>query len=85
MTGSFVGLGDGSVSAVKRGISVVFVEKLDAYQRLPYGTPAHKKSHRRRNHSENKISMLSDRGNFALGWCRVFNRMAFTLGTLAKS
>ena len=28
--------------------------------------------------------MLGDKGNFALGWCRIFNQVAFTIGALVK-
>ena len=28
--------------------------------------------------------MLGKKGNFAVEWCRVFNRVAFALGALAK-
>ena len=61
------------------------VDKLDSYQRIPPKTPAWKKGyHGRRNNSETKNSMVGDKGNFALGWCRVFNKVAITLGALAK-
>ena len=67
------------------GLVTVPVEKLDSYQRIPSGTPAWTKSYKgRRNNSETKNSMIGDKGNFAVGWCRVFNQIAITLGALAK-
>ena len=67
------------------GTVTVPVDILDSFQRIPPKTPAWKKSyHGRRNTSENKNSMLGDKGNFAVGWCRVFNMMAFTIGALMK-
>ena len=61
------------------------VNKLDGYQSIPSKTPAWKRSYKaRRNNSENKNSMLGDKANFALGWCRVFNQFAFTIGALVK-
>ena len=38
------------------------VDKLDAYQNIPFGTPAHDKSYGRRNPSEKTISMIKDKG-----------------------
>ena len=67
------------------GLVTVPVEKLDSYQRIPEGTPAWIKGYKgRRNTSENKNSMVGDKGAFSVGWCRVFNRVAITLGALAK-
>ncbi len=67
------------------GLVTVPVEKLDSYQRIPPGTPAWRKGYKgRRNTSETKNSMIGDKGNFAVGWYRVFNRVAMTLGVLAK-
>ena len=59
------------------------VDKLDAYQDIPYGTPAHDKSYGRRNPSEKTISMIKDKGGLKAGWCRSFGLAAHTIGALA--
>ncbi len=67
------------------GLVTVSVDKLDSYQRIPPKTPAWTKGYKgRRNTSETKNSMVGDKGAFAVGWCRVFNQIAVTLGALAK-
>jgi len=67
------------------GTVTVPVDQLDSFQRIPPKTPAWTDSYKgRRNTSENKNSMHGGKGNFALEWCRVFNMMAFTLGSLMK-
>ncbi|MDE0352056.1 MAG: hypothetical protein OXM57_05155 [bacterium] len=67
------------------GLVTVPVDKLDSYQRIPPNTRAWRKSYKdRRNNSETKNSTVGDKGNFAIGWCRVFNKVAITLGALAK-
>ena len=59
------------------------VDKLDAYQDIPYGTPAWKRSYGRRNPSETTFSMIKDKGGLKAGWCRAFGLAAHTIGTLA--
>ena len=59
------------------------VDKLDAYQDIPYGTPAHDKSYGRRNPSEKTFSMIKDKGGLTPGWCRSFGLAAHTIGALA--
>ena len=67
------------------GLVTVPVDKLDSWQRIPSARPRGEKSYKgRRNNSETKNSMVGDKGAFAVGWCRVFNRVAITLGALAK-
>ena len=56
---------------------------LDAYQDIPYGTPAHDKSYGRRNPSEKTFSMIKDKGGLKAGWCRSFGLAAHTIGALA--
>ena len=56
---------------------------LDAYQGVPFGAPAWKRSYRRRNPSETAISMLKDKGGLKAGWCPAFGLAAHTIGVLA--
>ena len=56
---------------------------LDAYQDIPFGTPAWKRSYGRRNPSEKTISMIKDKGGLKAGWCRAFGLAAHTIGVLA--
>ena len=56
---------------------------LDAYQDIPYGTPAHGKSYGRRNPVEKTFSMIKDKGALKAGWCRSFGLAAHTIGVLA--
>ena len=59
------------------------VDKLDAYQDIPFGTPAWKRSYGRRNPSEKTFSMIKDKGGLKAGWCRSFGLAAHTIGVLA--
>ncbi len=59
------------------------VDLLDAYQDIPFGTPAHDKSYGRRNPSEKTFSMIKDKGGLKAGWCRSFGLAAHTIGALA--
>ena len=52
---------------------------LDAYQDIPFGTPAHDKSYGRRNPSEKTFSMIKDKGGLKAGWCRSFGLAAHNL------
>ena len=45
---------------------------LDAYQDIPFGTPAWKRSYGRRNPVEKTFSMIKDKGGLQAGWCRSF-------------
>lgn len=65
------------------GMVSIGVDKLDAYQDLPFGTPAWKRSYGRRNPSEKTISMVKDKGGLTPGWCRAFGLAAHTIGALA--
>ena len=65
------------------GMVSIGVDKLDAYQDIPFGTPAHDKSYGRRNPSEKTISMIKDKGGLTPGWCRSFGLAAHTIGALA--
>ncbi len=65
------------------GMVSVPVDLLDAYQDIPFGTPAHNKSYGRRNPSEKTISMIKDKGGLKAGWCRAFGLAAHTIGVLA--
>ena len=65
------------------GMASVPVDLLDAYQDIPFGTPAHDKSYGRRNPSEKTISMIKDKGGLKAGWCRAFGLAAHTIGVLA--
>lgn len=65
------------------GMVSVGVDKLDAYQDIPFGTPAWKRSYGRRNPSEKTISMIKDKGGLTPGWCRAFGLAAHTIGALA--
>ena len=56
---------------------------LDAYQDIPFGTPAHDKSHGRRDPVEKTFSMIKDKGALKAGWCRSFGLAAHTIGVLA--
>ena len=56
---------------------------LDAYQDIPFGTPAHDKSYGRRNPVEKTFSMIKDKGGLQAGWCRSFGLAAHTIGALA--
>ena len=56
---------------------------LDAYQDIPFGTPAWKRSYGRRNPIEKTISMIKDKGGLKPGWCRSFGLAAHTIGVLA--
>ena len=59
------------------------VDKLDAYQDIPFGTPAWKRSYGRRNPSEKTFSMIKDKGGLKAGWCRSFGLAAHTIGAMA--
>ena len=59
------------------------MDLLDAYQDIPWGTPAQDKSYGRRNPSEKTISMIKDKGGLKAGWCRSFGLAAHTIGVLA--
>ena len=65
------------------GMVSIGVDKLDAYQDIPFGTPAHDKSYGRRNPIEKTISMIKDKGGLKPGWCRSFGLAAHTIGVLA--
>ena len=65
------------------GMASVPVDLLDAYQDIPFGTPAQDKSYGRRNPSEKTISMIKDKGGLKAGWCRAFGLAAHTIGVLA--
>ena len=65
------------------GMVSIGVDKLDAYQDIPFGTPAWKRSYGRRNPSEKTISMIKDKGGLTPGWCRSFGLAAHTIGALA--
>ena len=56
---------------------------LDAYQDIPFGTPAWKRSYGRRNPVEKTFSMIKDKGGLKAGWCRPFGLAAHTIGALA--
>ena len=58
---------------------------LDAYQDIPFGTPAHDKSYGRRNPVEKTFSMIKDKGGLKAGWCRSFDLAAHAIGALALS
>ena len=66
-----------------QGMASITADKLDAYQDIPYGTPAWKQSYGRRNPSEKTFSMIKDKGGLKPGWCRSFGLAAHTLGALA--
>ena len=65
------------------GMVSITVDKLDAYQDIPFGTPAHDKSYGRRNPVEKTFSMIKDKGGLKAGWCRSFGLAAHTIGVLA--
>ena len=65
------------------GLASVRLDLLDAYQDIPYGTPASKQSYGRRNRVETRNSVLKDKGALSAGWCRAFGLAAQTVGALA--
>ena len=58
------------------------VDRLDTYQRIPWGTPAWFARYARRNQIENVNGMLKDRHGLQDGWCRILNQTGNTLGLL---
>ncbi len=58
------------------------VDKLDTYQRIPWGTPVWLARYVRRNQIENVNGMIKDRHGLQDGWCRVLNQTGNTLGLL---
>lgn len=65
-----------------RGTVTIPVDKLDTYQRIPWGTPAWFVRYARRNQIENVNGMLKDRHGLQDGWCRILNQTGNTLGLL---
>ena len=64
------------------GTVTIPVDRLDTYQKIPWGTPAWFARYTRRNQIENVNGMLQDRGGLQDGWCRVLNQTGNTLGLL---
>ncbi|MDE0231065.1 MAG: hypothetical protein OXI56_01250 [bacterium] len=65
------------------GTITIPVEQLDTYQRIPFGTPAWKKSYGRRMQIENLNSLVKNDGGLKDGWCRALGQAAFNFGLLA--
>ena len=65
-----------------RGTVTIPVEKLDTYQKIPWGTPAWFNRYANRNQIENVNGMLQNRGGLKDGWCRTLNKTGHTLGLL---
>ncbi|MCQ3803470.1 MAG: hypothetical protein OXC98_04995 [bacterium] len=65
------------------GTITIPVEKLDTYQRIPFGTAAWKKSYGRRLQIENLNSLVKNDGALEDGWCRAFGKAAHNFGLLA--
>ena len=79
-TGPFVGPIDDEYCC--QGTVTIPVDKLDTYQRIPWGTPAWFARYGRRNQIENVNGMIKDRHGLQDGWCRVLNQTGNTLGLL---
>lgn len=65
------------------GLTVVPVEELDFWQRIPWGTPAWKRSYDRRTQVENVNSMLKLKGGLSTPFCRARGLGAHLIAALA--
>jgi hypothetical protein len=65
-----------------RGTVTIPVDKLDTYQKIPWGTPAWFARYASRNQIENVNGMVKDRHGLQDGWCRILNQTGNTLGLL---
>lgn len=59
------------------------VNQLDTYQKIPYGTRAHKLSYGRRNQVENSYGCLRSRGGLSPEYCRAIGLGAHRVAALA--
>ena len=64
------------------GKVTIGVEKLDYYQKIPYGTTAWKQSYGRRPQIENLNSILKDKNGLSDGWCRAFRNEPRFIGSV---